>query len=82
MLIVEQDIRRILSKACTLTKEVDKILIEDDLSLLGMDSLSFVRVVVEIEKNFDIEFPDEFLLLTKMGTIDSMCKNIIILINH
>lgn len=45
---------------------------EDDLSALGMDSIVFIRVVVALEEAFDIEIPDEYLLLTKMKTISKM----------
>ena len=45
---------------------------EDDLSALGMDSIVFIRVVVALEEAFDIEIPDEYLLLTEMKTISKM----------
>ena len=35
----------------------------------GMDSMTFIQVVVDIEARFDIEIPDEYLLAEKMGTI-------------
>ena len=35
----------------------------------GMDSMAFIQVVVDIEAQFDIESPDEYLLAEKMGTI-------------
>lgn len=47
---------------------------EDDLSTLGMDSITFIRVVVALEEEFDIEIPDEKLLLTEMNTISKMTE--------
>lgn len=40
-----------------ITDELD--LVED----LGMDSMSFVQLVIDIEAEFKIEFPDEKLLI-------------------
>lgn len=45
---------------------------EDDLSALGMDSITFIRTIVALEEEFDIEIPDEYLLLTEMNTISKM----------
>ena len=33
--------------------------LEEDLSLLGMDSIIFISVVIALEEEFDIEIPDE-----------------------
>ena len=40
-----------------------------DLTEHGMDSMIFIQVVVDIEAQFDIEIPDEFLLGEKMSTL-------------
>ena len=32
--------------------------LEEDLSLLGMDSIIFISVVIALEEEFDIEIPD------------------------
>ena len=39
-----------------------------DLSALGMDSMAFIRVIVALEDEFSVEFPDEKLLMTGMNT--------------
>ena len=44
----------------------------DDLSTMGMDSITFIRIVVELEDAFNIEIPDEFLLITEMNTVEKM----------
>lgn len=33
----------------------------DDLAILEIDSLKYIKLVVEIEDEFDIEIPDEYL---------------------
>lgn len=46
--------------------------VDKELSLLGMDSISFVRIIVSIEEVFEIEVPDEFLLIAELPTINKM----------
>lgn len=45
---------------------------DEDLSLIGMDSITFIKIVVALEETFEIEIPDEKLLITEMGTINKM----------
>ena len=49
--------------------EIDNTQLDDDLVELGVDSITFIRIVVELEELFEIEIPDEKLLITEMGTI-------------
>ena len=37
-----------------------------------MDSITFISIIVALEEEFDIEIPDEYLLLTEMNTISKM----------
>ena len=55
---------------------------EDDLSALGMDSIVFNRVVVALEEAFDIEIPDEYLLITEMNTLSKMTDVISTVLDH
>lgn len=43
-----------------------------DLSQLGMDSIKFITIVIAFEEAFGIEIPDEYLLITELGTINKM----------
>jgi len=52
--------------------ELDQI--DNDLSQLGMDSLAFIAIIVSIEENFEIEYPDEYLLASESNTIKKMAK--------
>lgn len=45
---------------------------DTDLSLLGMDSINFITIVIALEEAFGIEIPDEYLLITMLGTINKM----------
>ena len=39
-----------------------------------MDSITFIRIIVELEELFEIEIPDEKLLITEMSTIRKMVE--------
>ena len=52
--------------------DMDIIQYVDLVDDLGMDSLSFVTVVVEIEAKFGIVVPDEKLLIDNFKTVDSI----------
>lgn len=55
---------------------------EDDLFALGMDSIVFIRVIVAFEELFDVEIPDEYLLITEMNTVSKMTDVISTVIDH
>jgi len=41
-------------------------------STLVFDSIQFITVIVELEEEFDIEIPDEYLLSEEISCIDSI----------
>lgn len=47
---------------------------EDDLLTMGLDSIAFIRMVVALEETFNVEIPDEKLLITEMNTISKIEK--------
>lgn len=54
-----------------------KITIKDnqlDTNLIeaGMDSITFIRIVVDLESIFDCEIPDSKLLLSEMNTVQKI----------
>lgn len=61
-------------------QEFDANIIEyiDLLDDLGMDSLSFISLVIEIESHFNITIPDETLLLDNFKCVD----DIVVIINQ
>ena len=52
-----------------LQKPIDS---EANLYKLGMDSISFIQIVVALEEKFDMEIPDEYLFPEKLDTIRKM----------
>ncbi|MGB8633891.1 MAG: acyl carrier protein [Rhodanobacteraceae bacterium] len=67
-------IREILKNHGRLSKDVDQLGVEDDLYQAGMTSHASVNVMLALEGEFDIEFPDEMLtrsVFESIGAIDA-----------
>ena len=45
----------------------------NDGTLDNVDSISFISSIVSLEEEFNIEFPDEYLLIEKMNNINNIC---------
>lgn len=52
--------------------EVSFDTVDDELTTMGMSSINFIQIIVSIEETFNIEVPDEKLLITEMGTVNKM----------
>jgi len=52
------------------------ITINDELTNIGINSLLFIKTIVAMEKEFDIEFQDEDLDVSKYRTVDDIVKYI------
>lgn len=50
-----------------------------DISLLelGIDSILFITLVIEIEEEFGINIPDEHMNLEDLSSLDKICKIVI-----
>lgn len=46
---------------------------EDDLTKLGMNSISYIKTVVALESEFGFEFDDEALDYNKFTSLESLC---------
>ena len=62
-------IRQILKNHGRLGADVETLTVTDDLYSAGMTSHANVNVMLALESEFDVEFPDEML---KRGTFDSI----------
>lgn len=49
-------------------KEI-KIDFETEFQQIGITSISFINIIVKVEQKYQIEFPDDKLLLSEAGTI-------------
>lgn len=45
---------------------------DDDLVAIGMDSIKFVSIVVALEEIFEIEYPNDYLLITQSNTLKKL----------
>ena len=52
--------------------EVSAEQLEESLPSLGMDSISFIQIIVGMEEAFDCEIPDSKLLISEMDTVQKM----------
>ena len=52
--------------------EIIKDKLDEDLSELGMDSITFIQIIVALEEEFECEVPDSKLLLGEMNTVNKI----------
>jgi acyl carrier protein len=65
---IEELVRKIISANCDY-ENVDEIDLDKNLQDLGINSVSFIKVVLAIEKQFDIEIDDENLIFEVFQTL-------------
>lgn len=70
MINIEEDIIHVVNSI--MDAELSNKNMQDNLQQIGMDSIKFIQIVVALEEKFEIEVPDEKLLITAMGTLDQM----------
>ena len=46
--------------------------VEDNLPNLGMDSITFIQIIVALEETFECEIPNEKILITEMNTVQKI----------
>lgn len=46
--------------------------LDEDLSELGMDSITFIKIIVAVEEKFECEIPDSKLLIGEMNTANKI----------
>ncbi len=54
--------------------EITEEKLDEDLCELGMDSLTFVKIIVDLEEEFECEVPDSKLLISEMDTINKIVQ--------
>lgn len=52
----------------------EKIQFNDDLTAYGLDSISFIKLVVLLEETFNCEVPDSKLLISEMNTVKKILE--------
>ena len=66
-----------ISEIINVINSTEKILINDsqideNLTEKGLDSMTFIRIIVDLESTFDCEIPDSKLLLSEMNTVQKI----------
>lgn len=56
--------------------DADLIEVLDFAEELGIDSITFISLIIEIEHYFNIEVPDDYLLIDKLKNLDQIAKMI------
>lgn len=54
---------------CMKNAYITREMLDDNLPDIGMDSITFVQIVVSLEARFECEIPDEKLLISQMDTV-------------
>ena len=65
-------IRALLTAHGRLSDDVEKLNDDSDLYQAGLTSLATVGIMLSLEDEFDIEFPDSMLSRKTFGSIDSI----------
>ncbi len=68
--VTVEDILRVINSLDNI--EVSTEQLDESLPDLGMDSISFIQIVVGLEETFDCEIPDSKLLISEMDTVQKM----------
>jgi acyl carrier protein len=55
-------------------KVSDNVSLDMDFNSIGLNSITFIKTIVALECEFDFEFDDEMLLITKFPTVKSMVE--------
>lgn len=80
MLRYEKKIREIIASHLNVTS-IDSFDSNGDLRSIGMDSISFVSIVVAIENEFGIEFPEYIFTISEINSISAFNQALEELIN-
>jgi len=73
---IENKIREILSESIQLSKPIEDIGLEEDLTELGMDSITVIKVIIDIESEYGFEVPDEDLAISNFVNLNNIISYI------
>jgi len=71
---VEKKIREIMAQNVELTIPIENVDSDELITNIGINSISFIKLVVSIESEFGFEFDDEYLDYKRISTLRSMAK--------
>ena len=62
----------IVKENSEIARQLEKLTLETNLKDLGIDSISFIKIVVAIETEYEIEFEDEQLDANEFTTLGAL----------
>ena len=71
---MEQVVRELLKKHIKSNINFEEISSSESLEEAGMNSIDFIKVVADIEMEYEIIFPDEELDFENFNTIDNIVR--------
>ncbi len=70
---MKEKIISIIQAACALEEEIN---VESELSVLSLDSISFVEIIVKLEEIFGVEFEIDELGIFNWGTVGDIIESV------
>ena len=67
---------KILKEKEFISSSVDEISADGELRTLGLNSISFIKLVVALEQEFGIEFDDQYLYMDNIKTFGDLVEYI------
>ncbi len=82
MMNVQDVLKEVVCQFAELPCVASEILPATNLEIdLGYDSISFIKLIIEIEEKFGIQFPDEYLdyeIVSNFQSLEEVVKTIIL----
>lgn len=69
---IELWIKSLIKETLDIDTGIEELTGKEKLKNLGVNSVSFIKLIVAIEKQYDIEFEDEDLDFKRIPTINSL----------
>jgi acyl carrier protein len=69
---IETRLRKRIKENIEAGDAIDGLGVDDDLGVLGFNSVNFIKMVVAIEEEFSFEFDDAYLDFNKFKTLSSI----------
>ncbi|WP_223068388.1 phosphopantetheine-binding protein [Paenibacillus caui] len=71
-IVIADQLKEILKRELELGEQTDQLQLEDSLTSIGLSSVSFIKLIVAIENQFDFEFEDEDLNYNVFQTLQDV----------
>lgn len=71
----------IVGKYVVFNEEVEN-LYEQSLTSMGLESISFVRIIIDLEEQFKVEIPDNLLIRSGLDTVQRITEVVFTIVNN